>query len=93
MVLAAVSTIECKYLPPGFGKPRVLRDSRRWERQKKIEAMGQMLCLFPMEKKMDIWDPDNKNGPKFYPFARKDEGLFFFCFICQDLRDQLFSAR
>lgn len=54
MVLAAVSTTEGKHLPPGCRQTRVLRNSRRWERQekkKKNEAKDQIRHLFSMEEK------------------------------------------
>lgn len=50
-----------------------LRDSRRWEHEKKTEAKGQMVPLSPMEEKWIYGNLTIQAASKFYPFARKDQ--------------------
>lgn len=53
-----------------------------------------MFSLSPMEEKWIYGILTIRGAPKFSPFSRKDwEKKVCFSFVCQDLRDQLLSAR
>lgn len=69
-----------------------LRDSRRWEHEKKTEAKGQMVPLSPMEEKWIYGNLTIQVASKFYPFARKDQDkdgcLPFVLFVKIDPRNE-----